>query len=71
MEILIACFGLISAIHFTVVTKNKKNDSYALELYIEDKKYHRDNCYHIDWDQPKIEVYRKTLRSHMPKDCSN
>ena len=69
MEILIACFGILSAVHFAIVTKNDKNELYAIDLYIEDKKYHEENCHHLYWDQPSVEVYKKTLRSHIPKDC--
>ena len=69
MDILIACFCIISAIHFVAVEKSAKQDSYAFEIYIKDREYYRDNCSHIKWNQPKIKTYKKTLRSHLPKDC--
>tara|TARA_B100000700_G_C14753985_1_gene718924 strand:+ start:357 stop:605 length:249 start_codon:yes stop_codon:yes gene_type:complete len=41
----------------------------ALELYIQDKKDHDKYCPSVVWEQPALEVYKKTLESHLPTGC--
>ena len=44
-------------------------DAKALELFLQDKKDHKENCSHIDWEQPPLSTYKKTLNSHLPDGC--
>lgn len=46
-----------------------ERDARAIELYLIDKKAHKEDCPKIKWAQPKVEVYKKDLRSHLPAGC--
>ncbi len=46
-----------------------ERDARALELYIQDKKDFKKHCPSLKWDQPKIDVYKKELKSQLPKGC--
>jgi hypothetical protein len=46
-----------------------KNDMIALELFLQDKKDHTETCPKISWKQPKIDVYKKELKSQLPEGC--
>lgn len=46
-----------------------KKDVLGLELYLKDKKNHRDHCPTIKWEQPKLEKYKKESKSYLPKEC--
>tara|TARA_R110002020_G_scaffold117110_2_gene267816 strand:- start:238 stop:456 length:219 start_codon:yes stop_codon:yes gene_type:complete len=46
-----------------------KRDMIALELFLKDKEDKKTNCPNLKWDQPDIEVYKKTLKSQLPGDC--
>jgi hypothetical protein len=48
---------------------NLKRDMRALELFLQDQEDHRTYCPKKRWSQPDIEVYKKSLRSHLPKGC--
>jgi len=49
--------------------KGLKNDMLCLELYLQDRKDHKEFCPEIEWEQPSMEVYKKDPRSHLPEDC--
>ena len=46
-----------------------KRDMKALELYLQDQKDHKEYCSNLKWDQPVIEVYKKTLKTQLPAGC--
>ena len=46
-----------------------KNDMIALEIYLQDKSDHKEYCPEIKWEQPDIEIYKKTLKSQLPEGC--
>ena len=46
-----------------------KRDMKALELFLQDKDDHKENCPNLKWEQPDIEVYKKTLKSQLPEEC--
>lgn len=46
-----------------------KRDMKALELFLQDQEDHPKFCPEIEWNQPDIEVYKETLKSHLPKNC--
>ena len=41
----------------------------ALELFLQDQEDHQEYCPDLAWEQPKIEVYRKKLKSQLPEEC--
>ena len=43
----------------------------ALELYLQDKKDHDKYCPFRTWEQPALDVYKKTLQSQLPKGCKS
>ena len=73
MDIAIALFGIISAINFSVVhaqdLSDVDRDTKALELFLQDKQDYKDHCPHIRWEQPKIKVYKESLKSQLPAGC--
>ena len=46
-----------------------KRDMMALELFLKDKKDHKETCPDLTWEQPDIEVYKKELKSQLPEGC--
>ncbi len=78
-DIFIAGFGLICVVATLVTTpmtnsssdnlSQMERDAKALELFLQDKKDHKDYCPNIKWDQPSLSEYKKTLISHLPKGC--
>jgi len=48
-----------------------KRRAMALELYLQDKDDYKNHCPHLGWEQPKIDVYRKTLKSQLPATCKS
>lgn len=46
-----------------------KNDVKALEFYIQDKKDKEEYCPKMDWEQPKLEEYKKDPKSYLPEEC--
>lgn len=46
-----------------------KRDTKALELFLQDKEDKQKYCPKWKWKQPPIEVYKKTLKSQLPKGC--
>ena len=49
--------------------KGLKNDMLCLELYLKDRKDHKEFCPGIKWEQPSLEEYKKDPRSHLPEGC--
>lgn len=50
-------------------TDNLKRDMHALELFLQDKKDHKEYCPNTRWTQPDIKVYKKELKSQLPSGC--
>ena len=46
-----------------------KRDMVALELFLQDKEDKTEHCPKLKWEQPDIEVYKKTLKSQLPQSC--
>ena len=46
-----------------------KRDMKALEIFLQDQDDYSKYCPQKDWTQPDIEVYKKTLKSQLPKGC--
>jgi len=46
-----------------------ERDAAALEIYLQDKKDHKEICPYIKWIQPALTTYKETLKSHLPKEC--
>ena len=46
-----------------------KRDMIALELFLQDKEDKKEHCPNINWEQPDISVYKKTLKSQLPEGC--
>tara|TARA_Y100001937_G_C6913840_1_gene238628 strand:+ start:144 stop:347 length:204 start_codon:yes stop_codon:yes gene_type:complete len=63
-------FLLLVAIssHMKLVS-DMETDARALELYLQDKVDYKEHCPEKDWEQPDIEIYKKTLKSHLPDGC--
>ena len=50
-------------------SEDLKRDMIALELFLQDQKDHKEYCPSVDWEQPEISVYKKTLKSQLPEGC--
>ena len=50
-------------------SEDLKRDMRALEIYLQDKKDHEKHCPNLNWVQPDISVYKKKLKSQLPKGC--
>jgi hypothetical protein len=50
-------------------TDEMKRDVKALELFLQDKKDHKEICPKIRWEQPGISVYKEKLSSQLPQEC--
>ena len=46
-----------------------KRDMKALELFLQDQDDHETLCPKLKWDQPTIDVYKKALKTQLPKEC--
>lgn len=46
-----------------------KRDTKALELFLQDKEDKKKYCPRLQWKQPDISVYKKTLKSQLPPGC--
>jgi hypothetical protein len=51
------------------VCDDLKRDMTALELFLQDQDDHAEFCPKIKWEQPDISVYKKQLKSQLPKNC--
>lgn len=61
--------GLLIASLMVNGNDNLKRDMRALELFLQDQEDHKNYCPKTKWNQPDIEVYKRTLRSQLPKGC--
>ena len=52
-------------------TDEIKRDMKALEIYLQDKKDHKEECPKISWKQPELSIYKKELKSQLPKECKD
>ena len=50
-------------------TEDLKRDMMALELFLQDKADYKEFCPELSWKQPEIDVYKKELKSQLPKEC--
>ena len=50
-------------------SEDLKRDMQALEIFLQDKADHKDYCPKAKWEQPDIDVYKKELKSQLPKGC--
>ena len=67
---IIAVCGLTTATSKTVSdVSDMERSARALELYLQDQKDHEKHCPSKKWDQPALDIYKKTLRSHLPEGC--
>ena len=41
----------------------------SLDLFLQDKEDHKEYCPRLKWEQPKLEVYKKELKSQLPTGC--
>ena len=46
-----------------------KRDMKALEIFLQDQDDHEKYCPKLKWDQPDISIYKKELKSQLPKEC--
>jgi hypothetical protein len=60
-------FGAAEAVNDNL--SQLERDAKALELYLQDKKDYKKHCPSIEWAQPSLSTYKKTLNSHLPQGC--
>ena len=60
---------LIAALAVAGPQYDLKRDMRALEIYLQDQEDHKNYCHKTKWNQPDIEVYKRTLKSQLPKGC--
>ena len=53
------------------VCDDLKRNMTALEIFLQDQEDHANKCPKIKWEQPDIEVYKKQLKSQLPKTCKS
>jgi len=41
----------------------------GLEWFLLDRKYYKEVCPELKWEQPGIEEYKKDPRSYLPEEC--
>lgn len=61
----LTAFDTISISDLSDIERN----ALALELYLLDKKDHKEYCPTLQWEQPSIEVYKEQLFSQLPEEC--
>ena len=49
--------------------KSLRDDFKGLELYLQDKKDHKDHCPGIKWTQPELDKYKEEPKSYLPETC--
>ena len=70
-----AGISLIVALSTTNASMSKdeisdiERDAKALELFLQDRDDYEKHCPFRTWEQPEIEIYKKTLVSHLPEGC--
>lgn len=60
---------LMFSLAFAEPTDDLKRDMKALEIFLQDKEDKQTHCPKLKWEQPDIEVYKKTLKSQLPETC--
>ena len=60
---------LMFSLAFAEPTDDLKRDMKALEIFLQDKEDKQTHCPKLKWQQPDIEVYKKTLKSQLPVAC--
>ena len=60
---------LVFSLAFAEPTDDLKRDMKALEIFLQDKEDKQTHCPKLKWEQPDIEVYKKTLKSQLPENC--
>ena len=60
---------LMFSLAFAEPTDDLKRDMKALEIFLQDKEDKKTYCPKLKWEQPDIEVYKKTLKSQLPETC--
>lgn len=60
---------LMFSLAFAEPTDGLKRDMKALEIFLQDKEDKQTHCPKLKWEQPDIEVYKKTLKSQLPETC--
>ena len=48
-----------------------KRNMKALEIFLQDQDDHQKHCPKVKWNQPDIDVYKKTLKSQLPEGCKD
>ena len=68
---MMSAYILFSLLLTTVESDSEdlKRDMRALEIYLQDQKDKKRNCPKLNWTQPDIDVYKKTLKSQLPNRC--
>ena len=46
-----------------------KRDMKALEIFLQDQDDKEEFCPKLNWKQPDIKVYKKSLKSQLPDEC--
>ena len=49
--------------------KSLRDDFKGLELYLQDKKNHKELCPGIKWTQPELDKYKEEPKSYLPETC--
>ena len=67
---IIAVCGLTTATSRTATDISElEKAAIALELYLKDRQDYEEHCPFRTWEQPSLEIYKKTLTSHLPEGC--
>ena len=48
-----------------------KRNMQALEIFLQDQEDHAKYCPKLEWEQPDISIYKKQLKSQLPKECKS
>jgi len=70
---IISSFAIFSLLISTQTVADSSDDlqrdAKALELFLQDREDYKEYCPRLKWEQPKIKVYKKELKSQLPKGC--
>ena len=72
---IVAIIGLEIIVHavpafpITSDVNDLERNAKALELYLQDRHDHDEHCPFLTWEQPPLDVYKKTLESQLPEEC--
>ena len=67
--LLLGAFTALLTTQTAQAMSDLERDAKALELYLQDKKDHKEHCSNVQWEQPGMAVYKKKLESQLPKGC--